>query len=392
MRPGADAAGRDDLFTHPIQAAGAREVVENLLARLDIRLDGARAWDIRVHNPEFYPRVLAGGSLALGESYMDGWWSCRALDQFFDRILGAQLDKQVKKNLHLLWVTVRAKIINAQRKSKATVVGRRHYDLGNPLFSNMLDKRMNYSCAYWGKAQTLDEAQEDKLDLVCRKIGLKPGMTVLDIGCGWGGYARWAAEQYNARILGITVSREQVKFARRYCQGLDVTIELKDYRDLQGEFDRIVSIGMFEHVGSRNYRTFMQVVHRCLKSGGLFLLQTIAGNTSVNGTDAWLNKYIFPNSMLPSARQIAASSEGLLVLEDWHSFGPDYDRTLMAWHLNFVNNWDKIKSLYDERFFRMWTYYLLCCAGSFRARQNQLWQIVFSREGIRGGYVNKRLA
>lgn len=386
MIPGTSADGRDSLFTTPMQTSCAKEAVAKMLARLDVRMDGTRAWDICVHNPNFYPKVLAGGSLALGESYMDAWWSCKALDQLFDRILSARLDQQIKKNGHLLWAAVKAKIINAQCKSRATVIGKHHYDLGNPLFSNMLDKRMVYSCAFWENASTLDEAQEEKLDLVCRKIGLQPGMTVLDIGCGWGGFAKWAAEKYNARILGITVSQEQLKFAREYCRGLDVTIDLQDYRELHGEFDRIVSIGMFEHVGSRNYGTFMQVVHRCLKADGLFLLQTIAGNTSVNDTDAWLNKYIFPNSMLPSARQISAAGEGLLVLEDWHSFGPHYDKTLMAWHLNFTNNWDNIKSMYDERFYRMWTYYLLSSAGGFRSRQNQLYQIVFSKKGIRGGY------
>lgn len=369
----------------------AKEIVEKMLARLDIRTDGGRTWDISVHNPDFYGRILVGGSLALGESYMDAWWSCGSLDQFFDRILNARLDRTIKKNWQMLWAAARAKLINAQSRSKASVNARRHYDLGNALFSNMLDKRMNYSCAYWEKADSLDGAQEDKLDLVCRKIGLKPGMTVLDIGCGWGGFVRWAAEKYSARVLGITVSVEQAKFAREHCRGLDAAIELRDYRQLSGQFDRIVSIGMFEHVGVRNYRTFMQVVHRCLKADGLFLLQTIAGNTSVNATDTWINKYIFPNGMLPSARQIASASEGLLVLEDWHSFGPHYDKTLMAWHLNFTGNWDKIKSLYDERFYRMWTYYLLSCAGSFRSRQNQLWQIVFSKDGIRGGYPDKRL-
>jgi len=386
MIPETNTAGRDSLFTKPAHRSYAKEVVENTLASLDIRIQGTRAWDIWVHNPNFYSRVLAGGSLALGESYMDAWWSCKALDQFFDKILSAGLDRQTKRKGHALWAAVQAKIINTQRRSRASVVAERHYDLGNPLFSNMLDRRMNYSCAFWEKAATLDEAQENKLDLICRKIGLKPGMTVLDIGCGWGGYARWAAEKYKTRVMGITVSRQQMEFARQYCRGLDVTVELQDYRDLSEEFDRIVSIGMFEHVGSRNYRTLMQVVHRCLKPDGLFLLQTIAGNTSVNGTDPWLNKYIFPNSMLPSARQIVSSCEGVLVLEDWHSFGPHYDKTLMAWYRNFTNNWNKIKSRYDERFYRMWTYYLLSCAGCFRSRQNQLWQIVFSKEGIRGGY------
>jgi cyclopropane-fatty-acyl-phospholipid synthase len=206
---------------------------------------------------------------------------------------------------------------------------------------------------------------------------------VLDIGCGWGGFAKYAAEKYGATIHGITVSREQVEFANKFCQGLDVKIELKDYRDLNEKFDRIVSIGMFEHVGYRNYRTFMKVVQRCLKAKGLFLLHTIARNTSGKSTDPWINKYIFPRSMLPSAKQITTAAEGLFILEDWHSFGQYYDKTLMAWYNNFTKNWNKLNNTYDERFYRMWTYYLLSCAGSFRARRNQLWQVLFSKEGIK---------
>jgi cyclopropane-fatty-acyl-phospholipid synthase len=254
----------------------------------------------------------------------------------------------------------------------------------------MLDKGMNYSCGYWNKAETLDKAQEAKLDLICRKTALKPGMKVLDIGCGWGGFAKYAAEKYDVRVLGITVSREQVEFARKFCKGLPVEIELQDYRKLTEEFDRIISIGMFEHVGSRNYRTYMKVVHRCLTSDGLFLLHTIAGNSSVSSTDPWINKYVFPNSILPSAKRITSAAEGVFVLEDWHSFGQHYDKTLMTWYGNFTKNWDKIKDTYDQRFYRMWTYYLLSCAGSFRSRRNQLWQIVFSKKGIQGGYQSIR--
>jgi cyclopropane-fatty-acyl-phospholipid synthase len=372
-----------------MKESNAKQVVQKILEHLDVQINGNRPWDIQVYNLNFYDRVLAGGSLALGESYMDGWWSCEALDQLFDRILSVRLDKKVKKEKRILSTILRAKIINAQTRSKAYMIGNRHYNIGNRLFSIMLDKRMNYSCGYWDKAKTLDDAQEDKLDLICRKMLLTPGMTVLDIGCGWGGFAKWAAGKYDVKVLGITVSREQVKFAREYCQELDVKIELRDYRELKEKFDRIVSIGMFEHVGSRNYRTYMEVVHRCLKADGLFLLHTIAGNTSVNSIDPWISKYIFPNSMLPSAKQISSASERLFVLEDWHSFGQYYDQTLMAWYQNFTKGWDKIKDMYDERFYRMWTYYLLSCAGSFRARRNQLWQIVFSRKGIRGGYQYK---
>jgi cyclopropane-fatty-acyl-phospholipid synthase len=245
---------------------------------------------------------------------------------------------------------------------------------------------LNYSCGYWAKAKTLDEAQEAKMELICRKIGLQPGMKVLDIGCGWGGFAKYAAEKYGATIHGITVSREQVKFATEFCQGLDVTIELKDYRDLDGRYDRIVSVGMFEHVGSKNYRTYMEVVYRCLEEDGLFLLHTIGMNYSVTSNDPWLEKYIFPNSMIPSAKQITTAAERLFVLEDWHSFGQYYDNTLMAWYNNFTKNWDKLKAAYDDRFYRMWTYYLLSCAGGFRARRTQLWQIVFSKRGVKGGY------
>ena len=369
-----------------MKRSDAKRALQKLLAHVDIEINGKRAWDIQVKNPELYNRVLAGYSLALGESYMDGWWECESLDQFFDRILGARLDRKVRKDQNLLLPLIKATVINAQSRSKAHIIGKRHYDIGNRLFSIMLDKGMNYSCGYWEKATTLDEAQEAKLDLICLKLLLQPGMTVLDIGCGWGGFAKWAAAKYGVRVHGVTVSREQVKFAKEHCRGLDVNIEFQDYRELRQSFDRIVSIGMFEHVGCRNYRTFMKVVHRCLKPDGLFLLHTIAGNSSVHTGDPWISKYIFPNSMLPSAKQISTACEKLLVLEDWHSFGQFYDPTLMAWHRNFTRNWDSIKDMYDQRFYRMWTYYLLSCAGSFRSRMNQIWQIVFSKNGVKGGY------
>jgi cyclopropane-fatty-acyl-phospholipid synthase len=366
----------------------AKKILGKIFDLSDVQINGNRPWDIRIHNHNFYERVLSGASLALGESYMDGWWDCEALDQFFERILENKLDGKIKiKTKQLLWTMLKARILNPQKKSKAYIIGERHYDIGNNLFSVMLDKGLNYSCGYWEKAKTLDKAQEDKLELICRKIGLRSGMKVLDIGCGWGGFAKYAAEKYGAKIHGITVSREQVKYAKKVCQGLDVKIELKDYRELKEKFDSIVSIGMFEHVGCGNYRTFMNVVHQCLKADGLFLLHTIGGNNSVNSIDPWINKYIFPNSMLPSAKQITSATEGLFVLEDWHSFGQYYDNTLMAWYNNFINNWTKIKDEYDERFYRMWTYYLLSCAGSFRASRNRLWQIVFSKKGIKGGYM-----
>jgi cyclopropane-fatty-acyl-phospholipid synthase len=369
-----------------LKNAAEKRLVQDLLDHAGVRIDGDRPYDIQVHEPELYPRVIAGGSLALGEGYMDGWWDCEALDQFFDRVMGARLDKKVRRSKAVLWAALKARLTNPQSRARSFEIGERHYDTGNDLFTIMLDKRLNYSCAYWQAADTLDEAQEAKLELTCRKLDLKPGMRVLDIGCGWGGFAIYAAEKFGVEVTGITVSREQVALTRRLSEGLPVKIELQDYRELQGTFDRIVSIGMFEHVGVTNYRTYMQVVCRCLNKDGLFLLHTIAGNSSVRSVDPWIAAYIFPNSMLPSARQITAAAEGLFIMEDWHSFGSHYDRTLMAWHRNFTENWHRIRESYGQRFFRMWTYYLLSCAGSFRARRNQLWQIVFSRNGRREGY------
>jgi len=373
-----------------MKASAPERLVREFFSAADVGTDGTRPWDIRVHNDRFYKRLVAGGSMALGESYMDGWWDCEALDQFFDRILRLRLDQRAKKSIKALWCACKAALTCSPSRFRAFDIGRRHYDIGNELFRLMLDKWMNYSCAYWKDADTLDEAQESKMDLICRKLQLQPGMRLLDVGCGWGGLAAFAAQRYGVEVTGITVSKEQVKLARRRTEGLPVTIALKDFRDMHEPFDRIVSVGMFEHVGAGRYRTFMRMIRRCLAPEGLFLLHTIAGNRSVRASDPWITRYIFPNSMLPSSRQVSAAAEKLLVLEDWHSFGPDYDPTLMAWHHNFVSNWERIRPNYDERFYRMWIYYLLACAGSFRSRRNQLWQVVFSRDGVTPGYESIR--
>ena len=367
-----------------------KKTADELLALADVEINGKHPWDMQVHNEDFYRRVLSQGSLGLGESYMDGWWDCEELDKFFYRIVCADLESKVRGNWKLLLKALWARIYNLQSKARAFQIGERHYDLGNDLFVNMLDKRLVYSCAYWKNAKNLDEAQENKLDLICRKIGLKRGMKVLDIGCGWGSFVKYAAEKYGATVVGITVSKEQVALARDLCKGLPVEIRLQDYRDLNETFDHVVSVGMFEHVGYKNYNTFMKCVHKCLKDDGLFLLHTIGNNTSVKVPEPWTHKYIFPNGLLPSIKQIGAATEGLFIMEDWHNFSTDYDKTLMAWDSNFMRNWDKIKSNYDERFYRMWRYFLLSNAGAFRARKNQLWQVVLAKRGVRGGYRSIR--
>ena len=280
-----------------MSAAKIKQTLQDLLTPVGITINGSEPYDIQIHNEAFYQRLIAGSSLALGESYMDGWWNCQQLDALFYKILNHNLDTHIKKNLSVWWLAFKAAVLNAQKLSRAYTIGRHHYDIGNDLFNLMLDKRLNYSCAYWKNAATLDEAQEAKLDLICRKMGLKRGMRVLDIGCGWGSFAQYAAEKYGVSVYGITVSEKQVKLAQERTKDLDVTIVLSDYRKLNQTFDRIISIGMFEHVGYKNYRTYMEVVNRCLADDGLFLLHTIGANISVHLTEPWIGKYIFPNSI-----------------------------------------------------------------------------------------------
>ncbi len=369
----------------------SKERAEKLLSGFGIALNGNKPWDVRVHDERLYDRIFSGGTLALGESYMDGWWDAPDLAEFFTRLsrqaplsmLGIGLAGQILKS----------KLFNLQSSSRAFQVAEHHYDLDNDLYKKMLDPRMVYSCGYWKDAKTLAEAQEAKFDLICRKCNIKKGDKVLDVGCGWGGFAAFAAEKYGAKVVGITVSKEQAAYARTRTHELPIEFRIQDWRELGGEmFDHVISIGMFEHVGPKNYRAYMQKVRDVLKEDGLFLLHTIGHSKTTRALEPWFHKYIFPNGHLPSAAQIAKAidrkwfSEPLFVMEDWHNFGADYDRTLCAWFENFDRAWPELKMKYDERFYRMWKYYLLVSAGMFRARYLQLWQIVLSPKGVQGGY------
>jgi cyclopropane-fatty-acyl-phospholipid synthase len=359
-------------------------VIGELLATAGIRLDGSRPWDMRLNRPGVLDRIAAYGSLGLGEAYMDGDWDCGRLDEFFARVLRARLDRQVNP-LRLLPTVLFARMLNRQSARRAWHVGRAHYDLGNDFYQAMLGSSMVYSCGYWKDAGTLAAAQEAKLDLVCRKLRLEPGMRVLDIGCGWGSFMVHAARHHGVSCVGVTISKEQAAYAREKHAGLPVEFRLRDYRDLRERFDRVVSIGMFEHVGRRNHRTFMQVAARCLADDGIFLLHTIGKNDHGAPSDPWIEKHIFPNGEVPSLDQVCGAIDGLFVAEDMHNFGPDYDKTLMEWHARFEEAWPRFAAAMGGRFHRMWRYYLLSCAGAFRARDLQVWQWTLTRNGLDGG-------
>lgn len=358
----------------------AQQTAERLLKGTGITINGSNPWDIQIHDERLYGRAFREGSLGLGEAYMDGWWDCEQIDEMVTRLLRAGLGDRAESFWVRMLYAFQATFTNLQSRTRAYIVGEKHYDLGNDLFQKMLDETMCYSCAYWKEADTLHDAQLAKLDLIARKLELKPGMKVLDIGCGWGSFAEFAARQYGCHVTGITISKEQAQLARERCKDLPVEIILEDYRELTGTFDRIVSIGMFEHVGHKNYATYFKTAKRLLAKDGLFLLHTIGTNTSHLGADPWINKYIFPNGILPSVAQLIKPTEHLFVMEDWQNLGPDYDRTLMAWHERFEQAWPSLKDRYNERTYRMFRYYLLICAATFRSRGTQLWQVVFSHD------------
>ena len=362
----------------------AEALVREIFASAGVGVEGRQPGDILVKNDGFYGRLVREASIGLGESYMDGWWECEALDLFIEKLLRADIKKKITGSLRLKLLTLQSIVTNMQSRGRARQVAEKHYDLGNDLYEVMLDARMLYTCAYWKTAKTLDEAQEHKLDLVCRKAQLRPGMRVLDLGCGFGGFAAFAAEKYGCEVVGMTISSEQQRYGSEVARkkGLPVDIRLQDYRSAAGDFGAVVSIGMLEHVGWKNHRAFMEVVHRCLHRDGVAVLHTIGSNESQRHGIPFFEKHLFPNAASPSLAQLGKATENLFSVEDVHNIGPDYRPTLLAWWKNFEAGYPTLDhGKYDERFYRMWRFYLLAAAGAVAARESQLWHLVLTHIG-----------
>lgn len=367
-----------------------QDMIQEILNYADVKINGTRPWDIQVHDERIYEKILQSGSLGFGEAYMEGYWSSESLDVLIYKLLNANIEEKlstsqkIKVGFKVAISKVKEKV-NRQSVKEAAKDVSSHYDIGNDLFSKMLDKRMAYTCAYWKNSDNLDDAQEAKLDLVCRKMGLKSGMRVLDIGCGWGSFMNYAAENYGVICDGITLSKEQADLGQKIAdeKGLDVHFILQDYRKYDPDFkyDAVVSIGMLEHVGPANYEEYFKCASKFMKDDAVFLLHTIGNTESVTKTNGWINKYIFPNGVIPSIAQIGKATEKLLNIEDLHNIGPDYDKTLMAWYENFDKAWPELKSSYNQRFYLMWKFYLLSCAAAFRTRQISVWQIALTKVG-----------
>jgi cyclopropane-fatty-acyl-phospholipid synthase len=351
----------------------------------DVRFNGDRPWDLQVHNPRLYGRLLRHGSLALGNGYVRGDWDCQQLDELICRLLRSDGNRPLTLRSRLIDLgrILRDQLTNPQGLHRAFAVGRRHYDIDPRVYAAMLDPQMVYSCGYWRQANSLSEAQDHKLRLICEKLQLRPGMRLLDVGCGWGSLAAYACRHYGVEVVGITVSAQQARWIAEHLAHLPIRVELCDYRELPardpGPFDRIASVGMFEHVGRRNDAAFFRTLQHLLHPDGLVLLHTIGTARSTPRTDPWIDRYIFPGGRLPSACQLSRGFEPQFLIEDWENFGADYDRTLLAWWQNFEEAWPALERDSRPEFFRFWRYYLLSCAGFFRSRQGQLWQVVLSR-------------
>ena len=353
--------------------------MRRVLEDANIEIGGNRDWDIHIKNKSNFNKIFLQGEIGFGESYVKGYFECKKLDELIYKLLCKLPYKENLSSMSSIYSFILKIFINPQNMRRATKVAKKHYDIQPSFFKEILDKRMIYSCGYWHNTTNLDEAQEKKLDLIAQKLEFYPGMKVLDIGCGWGGSAAYFSEKYKVQVVGITISEKQYKYAVKNNSNELVSFILCDYRTHCNQYDAIYSIGMFEHVGEKNYSTFFQCIKKNLKPKASFLLHTIGGTSTKRIKNTWISRYIFPNGELPSQQQITQSVEKKFIIDDWHNFGCYYDTTLMAWHKNFIKLYPNIKcEYYDEKFFRTWCFYLLSCAAAFRARSLHVWQILLT--------------
>lgn len=367
-----------------------QRIMEKNLQEIGVTINGNKPYDIQIHDTKFFSRVLRDQTIGAGEAYMEGMWDCERLDELFFRVCYYNIDSRFYSPLKIFLTNVKNTLFNQQSREKAAEVAKCHYDLGPSLYEAMLGKSLAYTCGYWKTADNLDDAQFAKYELVCKKLMLKPGEKVLEIGCGMGGLAKYMAENYNCEVVAIDISHQQATYAKQHCRNLPVTVYETDYRDVdiynpnKEKFDKIVSVGVLEHIGFKNYDLLLNIAREFIKEDGIFLLHSIGSNVSMRSCNPWIDKYIFPNGMLPSLKQLGPAFEKRFIVEDLQNFGFYYDPTLLAWHKNFNDHWPELKGNYnnDEKFRRMMNYYLLSCAGAFRARGMQLWQFILTPKGI----------
>lgn len=360
-------------------------IISNLLEKMDIQVGGNRAWDIQIHSPDFARRVMTMGGLGLGDSYIEGDWDANSVDSFINHILRARLDKEIK-SFGMSISSLKSRFHSLAKGQKPWKFQDVLRNLPNEFFEAILGTNMSFTSGYWAAgAKTLEEAQQARRDMTCKKLNLKQGMRLLDAGSGWGGFSAFAAEHYGVECVCISSFKGQHEWASQHYAHLPIEFVQNESLMLDGMFDCIVSIDRFEHLPQKNYRVYLEMGDRILEEDGLLLLQSTGKNERRLNGKHWFDTHILQNNSLPTIAQIAGATNGLFVMEDMHNFGSDYDKTLMAWYQNFEAAWPALQKQYkfDEKLYRTWKYYLLSSAGAYRANDLQQWQCIFSKQHAR---------
>ncbi len=360
---------------------------------------------LAIHDERFFRRAILGGDVGVGESYVDGDWSTPDLVSLVR--FGIRNLERLESGNRLLSMFGRISDLLAHRRNRNTQAGSKkniayHYDLGNDFYRLFLDRSLAYSCAYYDTSEeSLEAAQLRKFEIICQKLKLTPADRVLEIGTGWGGFAAYAAQNYGCRITTTTISRQQHEYAKQLFSqsglGNDKTeLLFEDYRNLRGQYDKIVSIEMFEAVGYEHYDDFFGACDRLLKADGSMLLQTITIQESrferYRKQSDWIKKYIFPGAELASVTEIQRSSTRSTQMQMFHSedIGIHYALTLREWRSRFMKNLDAVRRLgFDDRFIRMWDYYLAYCEAAFLERYISDVQLVISKVTNRNSLMNE---
>ncbi len=357
-----------------------RFLVERALRRADVRIDGDRPHDIRVLDPRFYGDVLRRGSLGFGECYVRRWWDADDVEELAFRLIRSGV-YSLSSAVPGLPRDLRDMFANQQTRRLATRVADEHYSMGNDVFFAFLGGVRNYSCGIFDGDADLDAAQTRKLAKISSLLDLRPGERLLDVGGGWGELSRHAAAAHGCEVTHVNLSDEQIRHASALCTDLSVRVEKRDWRDVEGRFDKIAVIAMLTHVGPKNYRRFMQRMHDRLEPGGLMLIETVGTRHAAVRCEAWLDKYIFPGGVVPTRRQILGAADGLFDETRFESSGEHYVQTLRCWQENFERNWTDLSSRYDEERRRIFNYFFQSIGGAFRAGYVDHWHILLRRTG-----------